>query len=80
MGWSVDLVRSDLDTIFSGMERQYDITHPETSSPTIMIRHEDDMLPKGVLVSIVKLFPEFVYLHFMPNQTFPVGESIALKH
>jgi len=80
MGWSIDLIRPDLDVIFKNMERQYDITHPETSSPTMMVRFEGDMLPKGVLISIVKLFPEFVYIHFMPNQTFPVGESIAEKH
>ena len=80
MGWSVDLVRPDLDTIFTGMERQYDITHPETSSPTMMIRFEGNLPPIGVLQSITKLFPEFVYLHFMPNQVFPVGQSIATKH
>lgn len=80
MGWSVDLVRPDLDALFKGMEREYDITHPETSSPTIMIRHQGDILPIGVVRIIAKLFPEFVYLHFIPNSVFPVGESMAEKH
>jgi len=80
MGWSIDLVRKELDSIFTNMERQYDITHPSSSTPIILIRHEGDIPPAGVVKSIVALFPEFVYVDFMPNSTFPLGSSIVEKH
>lgn len=80
MGWSIDLVRSELDNIFSNMDRQYDITRPGSSYPLIMIRHEGEIPPKNVVKSIVSLFPEDVYIEFVPNTTFPIGSTIAEKH
>ena len=80
MGWSIDLVRKDLDTIFKNLEKQYDITHPGGAGQVVLLRFEGDMPPHGVIRSIAGLFPEFVYVDFLPNQTFPVGSSIAEKH
>jgi len=80
MGWSIDLVRNKLDDIFANMERKYQVTHPGGSTSTIMIQHEGDIPPPGVVKSIVALFPEFVYVDFVPNSTFPIGSSIVEKH
>ncbi len=80
MGWSIDLIRKELDSIFTNMEREYDITHPGSSTPTILIRFEGDMPPVGVVKAITALFPEFVYIDFVPNSTFPLGSSIVEKH
>ena len=80
MGWSIDLVRKDLDSIFANMGREYDITHPGSSTPTIMIRHEGDIPPAGVVKAIIALFPEFVYVDFVPSSHFPLGSSIVEKH
>jgi len=80
MGWSIDLVRKDLDSIFANMGVEYDITHPGSSTPTVLLRFEGDMPPPGVVKSMVALFPEFVYVDFLPNSTFPIGSSIAEKH
>ena len=79
MGWSVDLYRTDLDSIFAGLKKQYDIQHVEATNPTIMIKHEGE-IPVSVMKTIVGFFPDFVYVNFVPNTTFPVGQSIAETH
>lgn len=80
MGWSIDLVRRDLDKIFSNLKRQYDITHPGGAGQSVLLRFEGDIPPHDVIKSITFLFPDFVYVDFLPNQNFPLGQSIAQKH
>jgi len=79
MGWCVDLYRPKLDTIFAGLEKQYSIQHVEATNPTIKIAHEGE-IPLGTMKAIVDMFPEFVYVNFVPSSTFPLGQSIAETH
>ena len=76
MGWSIDLAREDIDTLFSNMGKQYRLTHVGAETPMVMIQYEGEMDTK-VKRTIVNLFPEFVYIEFVPNSTFPVGSSIS---
>lgn len=78
MGWSIDIVKRDLDSIFAGLEKQYRIQHAEATQPTVMISHEGE-IPLNVAKNIVGMFPEFVYVNFVPNTTFPTG-ALAETH
>lgn len=79
MGWTIDLFRTDLDSIFKGLEKQYTIQHVEATQPTIRIMHEGD-IPRNVMKGIVAMFPDFVYVNFVPNSTFPIGTTIMETH
>lgn len=79
MGWSIDIHKPDLDAIFTGLEKQYTIQNISGETPAIRILYEGE-IPHGVMKHIVGLFPEFVYVNFVPNSTFPIGQSIAETH
>lgn len=79
MGWSIDTMKPGLDAIFANLNKQYTIFHVEATQPTIMIKHEGE-IPVTVMKTIVGFFPEFVYVNFVPNTTFPVGQSIVETH
>ena len=80
MGWSIDLHKADLDSTFAGYERKYSIQYVEATNPTVRIIHEGDMLPVTTMRRILDMFPDFVYVNFVPNSTFPTGQSIAETH
>ena len=79
MGWSIDIYKADLDSIFAGLKKQYTIQNINAETPAVMIKHEGE-IPLNVMKGIVAMFPEFVYINFVPNSTFPVGSSIAETH
>lgn len=79
MGWSIDIHKPNLDKIFESLGKQYTIQHVEATQPEVMIRHEGEIL-LAIMKSIVALFPDFVYVYFVPNSTFPTGQSITETH
>lgn len=81
MGWSIDLIRPRLEEVFTNLDssKRWDIQHVNASNPEVMVRYEGD-IPNSVQQTIVNMLPEFVYVNFLPNQTFPLGESIAETH
>jgi len=70
MGWSLDIVRPQLDKIFQGLGMRYEAQHPDAMSPRIYIIHEKE-LPATTMKHIANLFPELVYVEFKQS-TFPV--------
>ena len=79
MGWSIDIVRDELDRLFGNMKIRYKITHPGSEAPMVMIQYEGE-IPIKIKNIIVNLFPESVYINFVPNSTFPTGQTIAETH
>ena len=79
MGWSIDLYRSELTEIFKGLEKQYSVQHVDAFNPTVRIMYEGE-IPLTVMKFIVGMFPETVYVNFVPDSTFPIGQSIAETH
>ena len=75
MGWSVDNVRPQLDVLFAGT--RYNIQHPNALSPRVFLQHEGE-LSLEMKDSIIRLFPEFVYIDFFPNMSF-ANEPIKIK-
>lgn len=69
MGWSLDTIRPDLDTIFKNLGGKYEIQHPDSTYPSVFITYEADM-PMFIKKHISNLFPDFVYLEFQ-RITFP---------
>ena len=66
MGWSIDIVRPDLNKIFREADRYYRITHPQQPSQGVVIEHlGDEDLQPGFKKRISNLFPEFVYVEFV---------------
>lgn len=68
MGWSLDLYRPELDAIFNNLKLRYSMSHPDSPVPTVIIRHEGE-LPFKVVQSVTNIFPNFVYVNFMPSMT-----------
>ena len=64
MGWSIELIRPDLDGIFAKLGVKYDIQRPDSLSPRVVITY-DGKLPPTTIKYIVNLFPEAVYVDFM---------------
>lgn len=76
MGWSVDNVRPQLDVLFKGT--RYNIQHPNALSPRVFLQHEGE-LSLEMKDSIIRLFPEFVYIDFFPNMSFPDVEVKPIR-
>ena len=64
MGWTIETIRPELDTLFKVMKMKYTIDHPDAMSPRVHITYDGD-LPIKTMEYIVKLFPDFVYVNFM---------------
>ncbi len=79
MGWSIDTVKGDLDAIFRDLELMYKIQHVESTQASVMISHEKE-IPINVIKHIVSLFPDFVYVNFVPNSTLLEVEDQAELH
>lgn len=66
MGWSIDIVRPELNKIFKEAGRKYRITHPQSAHQGVVIEHlgDDDISPR-IKKSLANLFPDFVYIDFV---------------
>jgi len=78
MGWSIDTQQLAIERIFKKQKRKCKITHPEAAQPEVIIQYSGESLRLDVLNSIVELFPEFVYIHFVPETIFPENKPIGL--
>ena len=77
MGWSIENIRPQLDSIFENEGKRYSMQHPNALSPRVYLQHEGEILTE-TKHSIVALFPEFVYIDFFPNMSFG-DEPIRIK-
>jgi len=75
MGWSLDIVRPQLDRIFQGLGMRYEAQHPDSMYPTIFITHEGE-LPKATMKHIASLVPDFVYVSFKQS-SFPKESEVT---
>ena len=72
MGWSIDVVRPELDDIFKEAKRYYRLTHPQSASVSVIVEYSGDRdLPIRYKSRIVELLPDFVYVQFINNATAP---------
>ena len=62
MGWSIDIVRPQLDKLLK--DNEYRIEHPDAISPRVNIYYEGDM-DRLTMREVVNLFPDFVYVNLM---------------
>ena len=74
MGWSIDIVRGELDKIFKNLEADYEIQHPDSNYPTIYFICNKE-LPPGLMKHIAGLFPDDVYIYFQTS-SFPVEKPL----
>jgi len=75
MGWSIEIVRGELDKVFKNLGVNYEIQHPDTIFPSVYIIYDKD-LPIATMAYIAKMFPENVYLDFKKT-SFPVGQELG---
>lgn len=73
MGWSIEVARDKLDTMFKNLGVKYEIQHPDTIYPSVYIICERE-LSVAMMEYIAKMFPENVYLDFKKT-SFPTGQS-----
>jgi hypothetical protein len=77
MGWSIENIRPQMDSIFKAEGKAYRMNHPNALSPRVYLQHEGKLSQESK-DKIVSLFPEFVYVDFFPNLEF--GEdSVKFK-
>jgi hypothetical protein len=77
MGWSVDTQQLKIERIFRKVKRKCKVTHPESPDPTILIQYEGKRVGVDVMQSVVELFPDFVYVHFVPDTIFPEESKVG---
>ena len=77
MGWSIENVRPQTDSIFENEGKRYTMQHPNALSPRVYLQHEGE-LSIETKAMIASLFPEFVYIDFFPNMLF-TSEPVKLK-
>jgi len=74
VGWSEFTVRPELDRIFKKLKLKYSVRRvlqPGTN-PVVQIHHENE-LDVPTMKEILGLFPDFVYVEFVPNTSFQEG-------
>ena len=78
MGWSIDIVRPELNKIFKEANRKYRITHPQSPHQGVVIEHLGNTdLPVRFKRQIAELFPDFVYIDFLlVQQSQEVAEQV----
>jgi len=69
MGWSIDLYRDDVATIFGALEKQFSLSHPDTGGNNARLQYEGE-IPLATKKVIASMFPDFVYVEFVPNTVF----------
>jgi len=71
MGWSELAFAPEIDAVFKEAELKYKmrrVLQPGTN-PVIQIMHEKELdVPQ--MRTIIDLFPDFVYVEFVPNSVF----------
>lgn len=66
MGWSVHIVRPELNRIFKETGRKYRVLHPQQIHQGVLIEYSGDSeLPVRFKREISALFPDFVYVDFI---------------
>lgn len=78
MGWGIEVVRPGLRKIFREAKRKYRITHPQQAHEGVVIEYtakdaEDD-IDNRFKQRIAELFPDFVYIDFVPV---PLAPEVA---
>lgn len=75
MGWSELTAAPDIDRIFKKQKLKYTVRRVlQVHSPIIQILHEGK-LPIPIINQILELFPEFVYVEFVPDTPFNPSEE-----
>ena len=69
MGWSIDLYRPFVKSFFKVEDKKYRLTHPESVTPTVVLRYQGK-LPLIAMKRIAEVFPDFVYVTFVPDTPF----------
>ena len=77
MGWTVDTIKPSVDLIFRSLDVDYEIIHPESISPRILINHQG-VIPVEAKEVVSKLFPENVSIEFH-NVRFPSPKNVIKK-
>lgn len=81
MGWSELTARPDVDRIFKRLKLKYRLRRVLQPDPVIQILHEGTIGISSIK-SILSLFPDFVYVEFVPDTTFnpeDSGDSFSYK-
>lgn len=78
MGWTVDTKQLQIERIFRKLKRKCKVTHPESPHALVLIQYEGKQVAVDVMQSVVDLFPEFVYIHFIPETVFPEDKPAGL--
>ncbi len=69
MGWSVEIVKPQLDKIFKESGRKYRITRPQSSQQAVVVEYLTNDDGKDIAsrfkLRIAELFPDFVYIDFI---------------
>ena len=69
MGWSIETVRPKLGVIFKEAGRKYRITRPQSSQQGVVVEYltsDGKDIPLRFKMRITELFPDFVYVEFIP--------------
>ena len=69
MGWSVEAAEPQIAAMFRKLKMRYRITHPESPHPTVNIMFDGDELDIEVMQKMQDLFPDSVYVKFIPGYT-----------
>lgn len=76
MAWSEFTAKPELDRIFKKLKFKYAmrrVLQPGTN-PVVQIHHEQE-LDIPTIKEILDLFPDFVYVEFVPNTSFQEGNK-----
>jgi len=80
MGWSLDILKPELNRIFREAKRKYRVTHPQSPKEAVIVEYEgekeEDEIAQRFKVRIVELFPEFVFVEFV---VVPVSEETSAQ-
>ncbi len=79
MGWSINIVKPEMDKIFREANRKYRITHPQSAHQGVVIEHLGDTdLSTRFKRQLAELFPDFVYIDFvLVQQSQVVAEQMV---
>ena len=69
MGWTVATTRPEIDKIFKHLNSKY--TMQRVDAPYHMVRIQSEKkIPIRFMRQIIELFPDSVYIEFVPNTIF----------
>ena len=70
MGWTETTARPEVERIFKKANLRYIMKRVVEPYPVVQIEHEKTLSISAVR-EILSLFPDFVYVEFVPNIRFP---------